>query len=482
MDINIKHTDCLNVGAYILNDKKVPCFPYKECSSVFLTQENNTILKDEIIGIINNSKEVLKVCSFIITDHEIFEKILYKAQNTNTAIFILTQLDKTKLTNSVSLLDYLTEEEIKENSSQTHLKHIKKLYDNGVHIRASTSIHAKFLISDRKIGFITSANLTTASLTFNTESGVYLNDISSTELDRLFDIIYQKGTNYRQFISTSKKNKIIIAQSQDNIDIKLLPNPSKSSLRYTYGNETNNLYENILQIIKEAKAFLYISTFSIVELNSLNEFVTAIKEASNRGVKIRIFCRGMNFRNDHLKGSEILHSSGCQIFADISNHSKGIINEKNGLIFTANIDGNYGLKNGFEVGYILDEPQRLEFLRIHKYLIETSFYIYQSKSPRIELFKTYIVYEMIKKMHPPIFPNNIVITIKSDLKVNQNELKEKPLFYGKSKNGEYIIAGNSFYKCKKKDSTFLIFDKDHPHFDIERYIIKFINLKIIFNE
>ena len=49
-----------------------------------------------------------------------------------------------------------------------------------------------------------------------------------------------------------------------------------------------------------------------------------------------------------------------EFFADLFNHSKGVINEKKGLIFTANIDGFHGLRNGFEVGYILQEKQRIE--------------------------------------------------------------------------------------------------------------------------
>lgn len=176
MEVNIRHTDCFDCGVYLLNEARQEYAPFKHSSKVYLTQEENTSLKDEIMSIIQNSNDVLKICSFIITDKEIFEAILSKAQNTNTAIFILTQLDQTKLTDSFSLLGFLTEEEIKESTALTHLKFIKILFDNGVHVRASISAHAKFIISDRATGFITSANLTTPSLILNTESGVYLDE------------------------------------------------------------------------------------------------------------------------------------------------------------------------------------------------------------------------------------------------------------------------------------------------------------------
>ena len=67
------------------------------------------------------------------------------------------------------------------------------------YVRASLSAHSKFIVADRTIGFITSANFTTPSLTFNTESGAYLDEKSSKELDKLFDVIFLQGTTYKQF-------------------------------------------------------------------------------------------------------------------------------------------------------------------------------------------------------------------------------------------------------------------------------------------
>lgn len=479
MEVNIKNTDQFRSGAYILNSNVVAYSPFKQTGSVFLTQENNNSLKEEILKLINQSKGVLKICSFIITDKEIFEAILNKAQSSNISIFILTQLDQAKLTNQFSLLDFLTEEEIKENPAQTHLKYIKKLFDSGVHVRASVSAHAKFISADRINGFITSANLTTPSLTFNTESGVHLKQEDSKELDKLFDVIFQMGSSYRQFISSAKKNKIFVVQSEAKIKKELLPDSAVSNLRYTYESDTNNLYEEIVSIINTASQYLYISTYSIVGLDSLRELTQAIKDASARGVQINLFCRGMNYRNDHLTGSQLLSLTGCKIFADLFNHSKGVINEKSGMIFTANIDGFHGLKNGFEVGYVLQEEQRVEFLNIHNDLIKSAYYIFQNTPLRTELFQTYSNYENTKGIKSPVFPKDIIISVRKGMAVNESDLSELPLFYGRSRNGEYLIAGNSYFKCKILDNTFVLSEKENPRFDVERYILKYVNLKII---
>lgn len=481
MEIDIKNTDLLPTGAFILNENRVPFVPFQGSKFVFLTEENSPMLKSQILKLINESKRVLKLCSFIITDNEVFQAILNKAKNTNTPIFILTQLDQKKLSNSVSLLDFITEEEIRENPAQTHLNYIKRLFDNGVHVRASTFAHAKFIVADRKVAFMTSANLTTPSLSFNMESGVYLDEESSSELDTLFDVIFQQGTSYRQFISSSKKNKMFVVQSEVAMNKKFLPNPARSRLRYTYENEADNLFREMIRVIDEATDFLYISTYSIVGLEFIDDFVQALGRANKRGVLIKLFCRGMNYRYDHLVGSQILHMTGCEIFGDMYNHSKGLISEKSGLIFTANIDGNHGLINGFEVGYILDETQRLEFLKIHHHLIESAYYIYPSKPTRIELFQTYGEYEASRGIKPPEFPRDVLLTVQEGLKVNHTDLTGQPLFYGRSNSDEYIIAGNSYYKCKFREDKFILTGIENPRFDLEKYILKYVNLKITLN-
>lgn len=478
MELVLKNTDTLNSGVFVLNENKREFAPFLGYKNIFITQEGNVALKNEILKIINEATCVLKVCSFIITDKEIFNAILNKAKETQVAIFLLTQLDSNKLENSLSLADFITEEEIKENPARTHLKYIKQLYDNGIHVRASLSTHSKFIVADRTIGFITSANFTTPSLTFNTESGAYLDEKSSRELDKLFDVIFLQGTTYKQFLSTKKKSKILVVQSEANIDINLLPKPDLSNLRYTCEILSNNLLNEIITIINQANEYLYLSTYSVTGLNSLEELFQSIEKATERGVSVFIFCRGMNYRNDHLEGVSKLREIGCEIYADVFNHSKGVINESTGMIFTANIDGNHGLNNGFEVGYILNKTQIIEFLDFHKKLIETSFYVFDNKPIRNDLFVTYLAYEQQKGLNTPLLPQYPVISRKSTLNINIEEFKSSILFYGKSKDSEYLIVGNSFYKCNLKGSNIILLEKTTARFDIEKYIFKFFELKI----
>lgn len=477
---DISNISVLNSGAYIKNSSSIPFTPFLMTAHIFLTQKNNTSLKREILKLITNAKEVIKICSFIITDKEIYGALLTRAKERRVAIFILTQLDQNKLKNTSLLERFLTEEEIVDNSSLNHLSCIKNLFDQGVHVRASTTAHAKFVVSDRNTGFITSANLTTPSLGLNTESGVYLSEHDAKELDRLFDIVFQKGTKYRQYITANKK-KTFIVQSENSVAKNILPTPVSSKLRYTYEDISNNLYDEIIQVTNTAMEYLFISAYSIVGLEALPELVHAIKSAKDRGVLINIFCRGMNYRNDHLAGSEILALIGCNIYADVYNHSKGIINENTGLLFTANIDGNHGLRNGFEVGYILDDKQRSEFLNFHKHLIETGTYRYESKPTRIDFFETYKTYEQEKGIRPPLIPKDITITIKQNSRINHEELESMPIFYSRI-NGSYctLSVAKKSYQASYKEGNFELVAAAPADFKAEKYLLKYNSLKIIY--
>lgn len=478
MVIEIKHTDELDTGAFIINEKAIEYSIYPESESIFLTQNNNVRLKEEIINIIQATKNVLKICSFILTDKEIFDLILDKAKNSNISIFILTQLDGTKLKNLESLSEYLTEEELNTNTSNMHLSNIKKLYDNGVHIRASESAHAKFIISDRDKGFVTSANLTTPSLNENTESGVYTDEISSKELDKLFDLIYLKGTNYTKFISTSKKNKMMVVNTDIDYTFDNLPKPIDSNLRFTYLNISTNLLDEIINIINLANEYVYLSTYSIVGLHNIKELINTIEKAIIRGVKFFVFCRGMNYRNDHLRATEVLVKLGCNVYGNYDNHSKGLISEKEGLIFTANVDGNHGLINGFEVGYKLNVKQRDEFLDFHKYLIQNSNYKYKIRPQRIELIKAYIDYEKYKKMMPPQIPSELNIKAKLNLNIENDDFVKLPIFYNISEKHTHLTVGNHTYDCVFERNTFTIIKKLNYQFNREKYLLKFFNLTL----
>lgn len=479
-EVIFRDTDCFSTGAFIINDSRQDHVPFQGKNQLFLTQNSDSGLKTELIQIIQEAKTVLKVCSFILTDKEIFEVLLSKVQNTNVAVFVLTQLDASKLTNT----SFLTEEESKEQSYGIHLSYMKILYEHGVHVRASTNAHAKFIISDRQKGFIMTANLTTPSLTFNTESAVYMNEKCVEQLDKLFDVIFQKGTAYRQYLDTGKKNKQLVVQNESNIKAEWLPKVNGANLRYTYEQLENNLYAEIISVIDSADTYLYISSYSIVALQNLPVFLESIKRAIQRGVDISIFCRGMNYRTDHLKSCDELLALGCKIYGDVFNHSKGVLNEKTGLLFTANIDGHHGLINGLEVGLCLSEEQHAIVREFHIHLIRTSPFIFKAAPNRADLFVMYESLEQLKQINSPQFGDSILLSVKAGVFIKKEEFEGQPLFYCRSKDaqqGQYLMVGNSCYKVGVKDGEFTLFETAKPSLSFEKFILRYKYLKIQYN-
>lgn len=476
MNLDVKDTDILNQGAFFSTESQQSIYNFYDYESIYCTHKEDKRLKNEIIKIIDSAETVLKICSFIITDDEVFDLLIDKATSTDVIIFILTQFDAKKMMNISDNLDFITEEEIAEKPEVKHLSNIKKLYDVGVHIRASETAHAKFVISDRNKGFITSANLTTPSLNENMESGVYMDEGSSQELDVLFDIIYQKGTNYTKFLDSSSSNKMFVISSDVDDTFDNLPEPVNSNLRYTFTEGHTNLLEQIIKCINEANEFIYLSTYSIISLQNIKQFVEAIKKAKQRDVLVNIFCRGMNYRNDHIVASQVLAELGCDIFANYDNHSKGIVTEKEAMIFTANIDGNHGLTNGFEVGYILDDEQYEDFLNFHIELINNSNHRFAIRKKRIDLFKTYYDYESFKKLKPPTIPQNIIISANKEMNIEIDDFKNLPIFFNVSERFTHVTVGHFTYEATFSGNIFSIINKLPFQFNREKYLLKFYRL------
>jgi len=463
-------------GYFVLNqNRKVTMWTQKENFFVTLPYEHS--IKDEIIRVIRNSRTSLKICSFILTDKEIFTEIENVLNDFNVAVFILTQLDDSKFSSSL-----LSEEEMTENFNQVHLDVIKKLYSKGAHVRATRTAHAKFIISDRNLAILMSANITTPSLTNNPETGVYISDDNTlNHLDRLFDEIFQHGTEYTQFI-TASPNKQFVVSRKNNISKELINSLNISNLRFTYEDINQTLYDELVNIIKNATSDVFISTYSIVGLELLPEFVNAVKAKIEQGISIYIFSRGMNYRSDHLSSCTELSRLGCKIFGDIYNHSKGIITKESGLIFTANIDGYHGLKNGFEVGVLLDKYQVENLKSFIKWQIESAPYQFSLSPSKEDYFTFYSFYCKEKGIKPIEISKNITIKLPKDNKQLVSQIDRYPCHL-KLRNNEIaqIQIGRNHYFADFNENTLSIGNKINSiDNNMESYLLQYEKINITY--
>ena len=202
MNNNLINKEAFQGGFFVLNDNKTQA-DLGEYPDLLFTLDGYPQIKNHIIKLIRNAVKVIKLCSFIISDEEIAFELLEKCKNTDTAIFLLTQLDDKKFN-----FDFLPEE-VSTEEGKEHMSIITKLYGLGAHVRAATSAHAKFIVCDSCDALLMSANITSPSLNTNPETGVILTkERGYRELDKLFDILFQKGTEYVGFTKSGKKQLI----------------------------------------------------------------------------------------------------------------------------------------------------------------------------------------------------------------------------------------------------------------------------------
>jgi len=462
-------------GGYFVVNQNRKNILWNQQNDFFVTLPYEQSIKSEVIKLIRESRKSIKICSFILTDKEILKEIERALDNYKVAVFILTQLDDSKFSSSL-----LSEEEMFDNFNQIHLDAVKRLYSKGAHVRATKTAHAKFVISDRKKILLMSANITTPSLTNNPETAILINDDNTSKhLDRLFDLIFQHGTEYTQFI-TASSNKQFIVSRKNNIHEKSIKPLNSSNLRFTYEDINQSLYNELVNIIIKATSDIYISTYSIVRLEYLPEFVNAIKSKIEEGKSVYIFSRGMNYRTDHIANCSELAQIGCNIYGDVYNHSKGIITNNSSMIFTANIDGNHGLKNGFEVGVLLEENQEKNLKAFIQWQIESAPYIFSLSPSKKDYFKFYSYYCNEKGINPMVLPQNLTIILKQENNHLISQIDSYPCYISVKNNKiAQIQIGNYKYEASFDNDVLSIGKKINYQNNMESYLLQYERLNII---
>ena len=338
-------------------------------SKYLINDKNRHELTDCIIETIRDARKYIKTGNFLFQDERIINE-LREALIRGVAVFILTNTPELER----DMVNSPNEREI-----NMHLVNLRKLYRKGAHCRSLDDLHAKFIIADGEKGILMSANFAPTSLEKNLETGVLLDALELKELEYTFDILYinsdtylQESYNRHQSIRATSpvlrsafdkehitsRLRLTVAQNAD-IDED---SRRATNLRYC---DAHSIYDDIVGIIDRAQDYLYIITWHFKALKQLPEFTDAIRKAIDRGVWVFLYSNTDQLnhsRDEYLRQISFLESIGCRSKGDDSNHSKCVISESEGIVFTANIDGIHGMKSGFEVGCVL-QGEELETAR-----------------------------------------------------------------------------------------------------------------------
>lgn len=342
-----------------------------------INDKNRHELTDTIIDTIRGAQHYIKTGNFLFQDENIIGELV-EALNRDVAVFILSntpELERDLARNS-------DEKEI-----NMHLVNLKTLHRRGAHCRSLDDLHAKFIVADGDKGLLMSANFAPTSLENNIETGLLLDTLELKDLEYTFDILYINSDTYLQ--ESDDRHQSIRAKSpvsrsafdKEHITSRLRltvaqnvdadeDSPRATNLRYC---NVHTIYEDVVGIIDRAQEYLFIITWHFKALKQLPEFTDAVRRAIERGVWVYLYSNTEQFnysRDDSIHQIKYLESIGCKSLGDDCNHSKCVISEAEGIVFTANIDGIHGMKSGFEVGCVL-QGEELEAARKYaKHLIE----------------------------------------------------------------------------------------------------------------
>ncbi len=331
-------------------------------SNYYFNDKNSTELKERIFQLIRGANRYIKTGNFLFKDSNL-NKVLLEAVERGVAIFVLSNIKGGENRSKCSSPDYKDE-------TDPHIPNLHELHRKGIHVHCNDNLHAKFLICDGAEGLLMSANYTPDSLSGNPESGVDLFGNELIDMEFVFDKLFmspdiklsEDGKEYRYL----KSEKPLPEDTFNQVG-------SESRLRLTAASQkqTNlakchvrTLYDSILDIINKAEKELTVVSWSFKNLENLPEFNKALEAAIDRMVNVHIYynnkaeTKKVEITEGQLKK---LHDSNffkqnCHPFP--YNHSKCVISEKDGILFTSNIDGWSGLLSGFEVGCLLNENQR----------------------------------------------------------------------------------------------------------------------------
>src|SRR5690606_31236538 len=131
---------------------------------------------------------------------------------------------------------------------------------------------------------------------------------------------YQYGTEYTKFKAASKDKQFVVSRNVE-LNEDWLNEAKKYNIRFTWGKNHRSLYSEMIRHIDQASTDeeIFISSYSIVGLDNLPELTDSIKSFIEKGGKINLFCRGMNYRPDHLRNCTSLCHLGVNIFGDFFN-------------------------------------------------------------------------------------------------------------------------------------------------------------------
>jgi hypothetical protein len=336
-----------------------------ETERIVCTHPSNPSILDTMIAMIDNAKEKIFLCNWMLSYSKVEDSLARAASRLNGRVHVLTTLE-------TSVYSRYTDDD----EALNDLGRLQKLAAEGVYIRLHPEAHAKFMIVDREV-LVTSANIRDTSLEKNIETGVLIsNPKIVADFRSIFSYLWLQEA--KQHIRPSRADpRLGNAWKSDQSE----PPNFDGGACWTLSNRRMSLAKQIIATIKSAKESLRISTyaFSSLETGIGNQILNSIIEADERGVQTTILYHatstaiGRPPREHESYGFRaIARCKNVRMVGHPRLHAKHVIADgERGLMFTANLDGLHGLNSGIEVGVMLSIQACSDLSKWHDSLFKT---------------------------------------------------------------------------------------------------------------
>ena len=80
-----------------------------------------------------------------------------------------------------------------------------------------------------------------------------------------------------------------------------------------------------------------------------------------------------------------------------------------------------------------------------------------------------------------MFPGELEIHGMNGIRLEEADFKRHAIFYARQQQDNFLVIGPALYRCQYHSGKFTILSREEFRTDLEKYILKFNNLKITLN-
>lgn len=314
---------------------------------VFTRPTREASLRDALYDLVESATRKLFVCSFLLDDPGLVERLQRKAQELRGSVYVVTALKDEWLTSTFADTD-------PDEAPAPPTKHlVEPLVEVGVQVRGCQNAHAKFAVVDDREALISTANFDTRGLLATGEAGCRVTAPSEVHrLTRLFSRLWLSRCELE--MPHDRSGRFTARSTKRPATPTAVPAASRAEMErviWTDGDE-HLIADAIVATADAAQRELVVSTYDVVGIDRLREYVSApLQRAVQRGVQVRLLTRIRNPRRTTRDSLRQLAALGVEVRGDSTNHAKFVIADRSvGALFSANLDAEHGLTNGIEAG------------------------------------------------------------------------------------------------------------------------------------